>query len=427
MDDSAYRHSYVPAWWVFAGVAIFLTGCPERTDEAAPEPDRPVGVRVVAAFPHLTFDWPLYVTHPGDETDRLFVVEQPGRIYWFENRRDATEKYLALDLTRKVRSPRPPQENGQEEEGLLGLAFHPDFKENGHIFVHYSSADGPRRSVISRFTMNDERTVVDVKSEEVVLEVRQPQGNHNGGMLAFGPDGYLYLSFGDGGGLGDWTSPQVLRAIAAYLRGRQGDPHNQSQNLETLLGAILRIDVDRPAEGFAYSVPADNPFADRDDARGEIWAYGLRNPWRFSFDRETGDLWAGQVGEDDWEAIYLVTKGANHGWPYIQASYEFNGIPDDVDPADLTLPVVEHPHPEMQSIMGGYVYRGERLPQLQGYYIYGDYVTGRIWRFRYEDGEVADHEEFAYLGDITSFGEDRDGEVYICSFDGRIYTFAPAE
>jgi len=253
----------------------------------------------------------------------------------------------------------------------------------------------------------------------VILEVDQPYGNHNGATVLFGPDGYLYISLGDGG--------------SAF------DPQDNGQNLSTLLGTILRIDVDREQDGHAYAIPPDNPFVDRPGARGEIWAYGLRNVWRMSFDRETGDLWAGDVGQNKWEEIDLITRGGNYGWRIREAAHPFKaGTPPD----PMIDPVVEYPQRRGQgrsrelvgmSITGGCVYRGRSQPQLAGVYLYGDYVTGRIWALRYEDGRVTAHRQ-VFDGPprvhISSFGEDADGELYVCSFDqmdgrrggtGRLY------
>lgn len=372
---------------------------PEHSGDTLPR------VRLVRAFPRLTFERPVLVTNAGD--DRLFVLEQSGRVRVFENRPDVEAAGVFLDISDRVRMR-------HNEEGLLALAFHPAYAANGHLYVYYSAT--PRRGVVARFTVDpQDRNRADPDSEHVILEIEQPYGNHNGASLLFGPDGYLYLSLGDGG----WAN----------------DPDRQGQNLSTLLGAVLRIDVDREEEGRAYAIPTDNPFVDHEGARGEIWAYGLRNAWRMSFDRETGDLWAGDVGQNSWEEIDLIVKGGNYGWNIREGAHPFrNGT--TVDP--LIDPVVEYPQRRGreiigQSVTGGYVYRGTRQPALAGIYIYGDYVSGRIWGLRYADGAVQDHAEI-FSGDprvyISSFGEDAGGELYLCSFDsldgrgggtGRVY------
>jgi len=349
-------------------------------------------------FRHLHFNRPVLITAAPDETDRLFVVEQAGRVLWFENRPDVTGKgvHLALDLIHKVNSK-------GNEEGLLGLAFHPDFAENRHVFLHYS-ASAPRRNVLSRWTMDDDAQVIRPGSERIILEVEQPFANHNGGHIEFGPDGFLYITLGDG--------------------GAGGDPHENGQNLSTLLAAILRIDVNQPKDDKPYGIPKDNPFIDTPDARPEIYAYGLRNVWRFSFDSNTGDLWAGDVGQNAHEEIDLITPGGNYGWNAREGFSAYDGgekTPDMIDP------VVDHPRREAASITGGYVYRGNDIPELQGAYIYGDYVTGTLWRLRYDGEKVVEHERFGHVPEIASFGLDKHGELYLCSLRGEIFKLIPSD
>jgi len=362
-------------------------------------------VRVEVAFPHLRFDRPLYITYPPDGTDRLFVLGQRGVVSWFERRRDVEEAHVALDISEKVRMR-------HNEEGLLGLAFHPRFRENRQLFLMYSASE-PRRNVLSRFRMDERRRRILPETEEVLLEVTQPWGNHNGGMLAFGPDDYLYVSFGDG--------------------GAAADPYDNAQNKGVLLGKILRLDVDRADPGLRYAIPEDNPFVGELGARPEIWAWGLRNVWRFSFDRETDGMWAGDVGQWDWEEINIIEKGKNYGWDYREGAHPYTDKrkserkTSDVPPSHLELvdPVVEHNRREARSITGGYVYRGERVPSLRGAYMYADYVTDHIWMLRYENDRVTRHEHIGSAPAIASFGEDRNGELYMTCFDGRIYSFFP--
>ena len=354
------------------------------------------------AFPRLTFTRPIYLTHAGDGSDRLFVVEQRGRILVFENRTDVSAAQEFLDI-------RPIVRMRHNEEGLLALAFHPKYAENGRFYVYYSASD-PLRGVLSRFSVSvDDPDRADASSEQVILEVEQPWGNHNGSTVLFGPDGYLYMSLGDG--------------------GAANDPHNNGQDLSTLLATIIRIDVDRQDPDHNYAIPKDNPFVNRPGARGEIWAYGLRNIWRMSFDRETGDLWAGDVGQIKWEEIDLIVKGGNYGWNIREGKHDFK---PRASAEPLIDPVVEYGRREGISVTGGYVYRGDRLPELRGAYIYADYVSGKIWALRYRDGEVTTHREIFAGGRrvyITSFGEGPDGEMYIVAFDhldrlgspGRIY------
>lgn len=367
--------------WLFGVLGVVL---PALADEA-PRIDAQV------AFPELRFRRPLYLTYPPDGSDRLFVLEQSGRVHWFKNDQAVAGTHVALNIQRQVR-------RSGEEEGLLGLAFHPDFKTNGQVFLHYTAAQGRRRNILARFVMDEARNQIDPTSQQVILEVAQPWSNHNGGMIAFGPDGYLYIALGDG--------------------GAGGDPLDNGQNKATLLGSILRIDVDRHDPGLAYGIPPDNPFVGVPNARGEIWAYGLRNVWRFSFDRQTGELWAGDVGQVKWEEIDLIQKGGNYGWNAWEGNHPFK-------PAGragpFEKPVVEHPRGEARSITGGYVYRGKKIPSIHGAYVYGDFVTGLIWCLRYDGHRVTEHRYIANVPSISSFGEDKNGEIYITSFDGRIY------
>jgi glucose/arabinose dehydrogenase len=362
-------------------------------------------VRVESAFPALVFTRPVQLVHAGD---RLFVVEQAGRIRSFENRGDVADAPDFLDV-------RPRVYMGHNEEGLLSLAFDPAYAANGVFYAYYSALE-PRRTVLSRFRRNPGDPVrADPDSEEVILEQEQPYGNHKGGTILFGPDGFLYLSLGDG--------------------GSANDPMNNGQDLSTLLGKIIRIDVARGEGGRRYAIPPDNPFVGQAGARGEIWAWGLRNVWRMSFDRKTGELWAGDVGQNAWEEVDLIVRGGNFGWRIREGAHPFR---DQVPQGPLIDPVAEYPQRIGRevvglSITGGFVYRGSRIPALAGAYVYGDYVTGRIWALRHAEGRVLEQREiFAPppLIRIASFGEDAAGELYVCSFDtldgrgggvGRVY------
>jgi glucose/arabinose dehydrogenase len=348
-------------------------------------------------FKHLEFKRPVLITAAPDGTDRLFVVEQAGRVLWFENRPGVRGKdvNVALDISgNKVRRK-------GNEEGLLGLAFHPDFQKNRQVILHYS-ASAPRRNVLSRWTMDEHAERILPGSERVILEVEQPFGNHNGGDILFGPDGFLYITLGDG--------------------GAGGDPHENGQDLSTLLAAILRIDVNRTEAGKPYAIPEDNPFVDTPGARPEIYAYGLRNVWRFSFDAETGTLWAGDVGQNAKEEIDIITPGGNYGWNAREGFSPYNG--GEKTPL-MSDPVVDHGRDEAGSITGGYIYRGNAIPQLRGAYIYGDYLTGNLWRLRYDGQRVTEHERIGNVPEIAGFGLDRHGELYLCSLRGRIYKLVP--
>ncbi len=346
-------------------------------------------IGLVNAFPALSFNQPLDLQSPNDGTDRLFVVEKGGRIRVFPNEGDVIEFTTYLDLSANLST--------ESEQGLLGLAFHPDFASNGQFYVHYSPNTSTSR--ISRFTVAMGATSADVNSEQILMDIPQPDTNHNGGQLAFGPDGLLYLAIGDGGGA--------------------GDPDNNAQNRANLLGTILRIDVDNPSNGLNYGIPSNNPFLGESTIREEIFAYGLRNPWRMSFDPQTGDLWTGDVGQGAREEINIIQSGGNFGWKLFEGTSCFSG---DCDESGLVPPIFEYGHSNGdRSITGGYVYRGNAISSLQGKYIYGDFVSGRIWTI---DTDGSDNELLLASGlNIASFGTDSNKELYVCAFDGVIYAF----
>ncbi len=355
-------------------------------------------LQIKQAFPNLSFTKPLGLENPGDGSNHLFVVEQQGVIYVFENDSNVTETFIFLDIRDRVN-------DGGSEEGLLGLAFHPEFSSNGYFFVNYT-ASNPRRTVVSRFKTNETNPdSADKSSEHIILEVNQPYGNHNGGQTAFGPDGYLYISLGDG--------------------GSGGDPQGNGQNRKTLLGSILRIDVNSTTDSTNYDIPADNPFAGNSMGyREEIYAYGLRNPWRFSFDSETGRLWAGDVGQGDYEEVDIIKSGKNYGWNIMEGFHCFNG--SNCDTTGLELPVWEYGHNTTggYSITGGFIYRGESVPELKGKYVYADFVSGRIWALTTQESDSLSNELIVSSDlNISSFGVDANNELYICAFDGNIYRF----
>ena len=390
--DEATRDRSVQTWEP-SDAEVGFVGINTSRLMGDPEP-MPLEPRRV--FPRLKFQRPLEFTHAGDGTDRVFVVEQHGLIHVFENRDDVEATEVFLDI-RKVVSRRG------NEEGLLGLAFHPKYAENGQFFVYYSTT--PRASIVSRFRVsagNPNRA--DRPSEEVLMRIPQPYSNHNGGSMKFGPDGYLYIGLGDGG--------------AAH------DPHGHGQKLGTLLGSILRIDVDREDRGKKYAVPKDNPFVELgQEARGEIWAYGLRNVWRLSFDRRTGELWVGDVGQNRYEEINLITRGGNYGWNIREGSHLFDPTARQTG-EKLIDPVVEYFQSEGRSVTGGLVYRGRQLPEFDGAYFYADYVSGNVWIVRMEEGEVIENRKVAATDlPITAFGEDESGEMVLTSFDGHLYRF----
>lgn len=335
------------------------------------------------------FSSPVGVISAGDDSDRLFVIEQAGVINILYNNEVSPKPFL--DIRDRV-------ESIGYEQGLLGLAFHPEFSVNGYFYINYTGSSG--QTVISRFQANpNDLNLADPDSEAYIMQIEQPFANHNGGMLAFGSDGYLYIGLGDGGS-GD-------------------DPLNNGQSLETHLGKILRIDIN---SGDPYAIPQDNPFVD--GSVPEIWAYGLRNPWRFAFDRLTGDLFIGDVGQNQWEEIDFLPADhsgtANFGWNYYEGSHQFSNSPPPG--IDFIEPVAEYGHDLGCSVTGGVVYRGENLPEWQGIYLYGDFCSGRVWGLlQNPQGNWVARLMFENVGRITSFGEDNAGEVYLVDQGGTIF------
>jgi hypothetical protein len=332
---------------------------------------------------------PVLVTHAADRSQRLFIVEQAGRIRVLEN--GFVKPAPFLDISTLV------QTGG--ERGLLGLAFHPEYSDNGRFFINYTRLDGGQlETVVAEYGVSGTNPDMAAPQETSLLEFDQPAGNHNGGMLAFGPDGYLYIGTGDGGG--------------------GGDPNNNGQDLSNLLGKILRIDVDG---GAPYTVPPDNPFVGQGAVRSEIYAYGLRNPWRFSFDRLTGDLFAADVGQGSWEEVDLIESGGNYGWRIMEGNHCFNP-PNNCNTTGLILPIAEYSHSQGRSVTGGYVYRGLQPTSLQGSYIFGDYINGSIWSLtKTGDGTWSPTLLLDTDLSISSFGEDRHGEVYVVDYSGALY------
>lgn len=356
-------------------------------------------------FPTVHFVHPVVLTQaPGDDT-RFFVLEQEGRIQVFDNAENPAVPRRAMDISTRL-STEPIN-----EDGALGLAFHPDFVHNGYIYVNYTAgvlAEGTLHSVIARYHSDDDGETFDPDSELILLTIDQPFSNHNGGNLQFGPDGFLYAGFGDG--------------------GSGGDPYGNGQNTDVLLGKMLRIDVDHPSGGLNYGIPADNPFADGVAGAPEIYAWGLRNPWRFSFDRETGALWAGDVGQDTYEEVDVIERGGDYGWDTMEGFHCFNT--DTCDMSGLTLPIVEVSHATSDVVLGGYVYRGAAIPDLQGAYLFADSYRGTFWTIQYDDvsGEASVADVLTVVGMAAStFAEDQAGELYVLDYlTGTVYRFNPA-
>jgi glucose/arabinose dehydrogenase len=347
-------------------------------------------------------DLPDGVTNAADRSGRLFVNEQAGKVR-VVSAGGALSAMPFVDLTSRIKSG--------GERGLLGLAFHPGFATNRRLFVDYTRAkDGA--TVVSELRASADGSRADPSSERIILIVTQPFANHNGGQLAFGPDGYLYIGLGDG--------------------GSGGDPYGNGQNRKVLLGKILRIDVDGPhAAGQAYAIPPDNPYAAGGFAPGEgrpeVWAYGLRNPWRFSFDRATGDLYIGDVGQNAWEEIDRQPLdppgGANYGWNLMEGNHCFQS---GCAPTGLTMPIAEYSHQLGCSVTGGYVYRGTAQPALRGVYIFGDYCSGRLFTVHSNGGAFTTRTVADTALNISSFGEDEAGELYLVDLSGGgLYRVVP--
>ncbi len=346
----------------------------------------------------------VHLTHANDKSNRLFLVLQKGVILVFNNDPKTETVKTFLDIREIVNDK-------WNEEGLLGLTFDPYYTTNGYFYVYYSAAS-PRRSVISRYSVNQlDQDRADPNSSKIILEVDQPYRNHNGGHLLFGNDGYLYVGFGDG--------------------GSAGDPHNNGQDLSTLLGSIIRIDVRSLDNTGTYSVPNDNPFADNNEGiKNEIWAYGLRNPWRFNIDRLTGEIWAGDVGQINREEIDIIKPGLNYGWNIMEGTSCFQESTKNNKTTcandGLELPVVDYGRSKGCSVIGGYVYRGTTIPPLYGTYIYSDYCSGKVWGLKYDGEQVTEHIEIGKAqGKVYAFGEDERGEIYILSSTGEIYMIIP--
>ena len=357
------------------------TNTPITNVTAFPDPEQYPLVELTSGL-----DRPLFLTDAADGSGRLFVVEKPGRIVILQDGQPLEAPFLEI----------PGRINSQDSErGLLGLAFHPNYAQNGFFYVNYTDSRGD--TVVSRFELTSDPNTADPDSEKILLNISQPYANHNGGMIVFGPDGYLYIGMGDG--------------------GSGGDPQNNAQNPDTLLGKILRIDVDG---GDPYGVPEGNA----PNALPEIWALGVRNPWRFSFDRATSDLWIGDVGQNQWEEIHFlpaaVQAGVNLGWDYYEGTHAFDGTPPE--DLELVFPVIEYSHPGGHcSVTGGYIYRGAN-PDWQGIYLYGDYCSGTIWGALVgPDGEWQTIRLYQTSSGLASFGQDQDGELYAVYLNGSIF------
>jgi len=351
------------------------------------------GVELDIAFPEIEVSNLIYLTTPNDESGRIFVATREGIIFYIE--KDSNNISLFIDIREKI------DQELTGERGLLGFTFDQNYIDNGYFYIYYIDFDG--NSVISRF--KDTKNIESIFNTELkILQVDQPYSNHNGGSILIGPDGYLYIALGDG--------------------GSGGDPFLNGQNGNTLLGSILRIDVSRTSEDNRYQIPNDNPFIDNDNFKDEIWAYGLRNPWRMSFDMKTGKLFVGDVGQDNFEEINIIEKGGNYGWNIMEGNSCFNN--EICNKENLIMPIIEYSHSEGCSVTGGYVYHG-RIESLKNKYIFSDFCSGNIWTIDLSNNEYEKERLLKGPFQISSLGQDENGEVYILSFDGRIYTFYEKE
>ena len=355
----------------------------------------------------ILFNEPVQVLFDGVEDDTMYVVEKDGRVLRVSTNEQPTNKEVFLDITDRVGVT-------NDEEGLLSLAFHPNYAENNEFFVWYS-AQNPKRGVLSKFNTHEDGATADKSTEQIILEVRQPWGNHNGGTVLFGPDGLIYVGIGDG--------------------GAANDPHNNGQNKNTLLGSIIRIDITNPTKEKPYAIPTDNPLVGEDGVSEELWAWGLRNPWRMSFDRATGQLWVGDVGQNAWEEVDIIEKGGNYGWRLREGKHEFkNG---EGEPPATIDPVHEYGRRSGGSITGGHVYRGTEIPELVGAYIFSDYLSRKIWILRPQEKDESEYESIRIARKtpiaIASFGETPNGEILACGYPnpyaprGRIYRLSSSE
>ncbi len=371
---------------------------PEAAFAPALAPAAIPNVRLTRVFAKTVLKRPVQVVARPDRNDRLYVVEQAGRIIEIDSADPLNAGRVVVDLSKG------PVYDKFNEQGLLSLAFHPKFAQNHLTYIWYTAkkaGDKPDRNVLASLTAKEDGTF-DASSLTVLLEVTDPAWNHNGGTVLFGADGFLYLSTGDG--------------------GAGNDPWGNGQSLKSLLAKVLRIDVDHPADGKPYGIPSDNPFIATSDAAKEIYAYGLRNVWRMSFDRKTGELYAGDVGQNAFEEIDVVVKGGNYGWRPREGLQATDGVPDASEASERFLdPLVQYPRKDGVSVTGGYVSRGSSAPTLDGVYLYADYAYGTMWGVRAVGGKVvtAPRVVGGKRGFLpASFGESNDGDLFVCGTDG---------
>lgn len=375
-----------------------FTGCSEHRGPSSPSANNSTepaaSVRLQRVFGNLAISAPvLMLQAPGDDS-HWYIVEKRGRVLSVTVNGGVAQSSVFLDIIDRV-------DSGPNEAGFLGMAFHPQYASNGFVYLSYTTSDPSLTSVISRVTRSADGNSLQSDSEEVLLRVSQPYSNHNGGHIVFGPDGFLYIGLGDG--------------------GSGGDPQGNGQNTQTLLGSMLRIDVNT---GSPYGIPATNPFASGEQGRPEIYAWGMRNPWRWSFDKTTGALWVADVGQNSWEEVSIVTAPGNFGWNPKEGTHCYQS--SSCDNPEFIDPVIEYSHENGCSVTGGYVYRGTAIPSLQGTYLYSDYCSGTLWGARADgNGGYGSFQILATQLNVASFAEGNDGEIYIIHLGGEIYQLSP--
>lgn len=391
---------------VLSAISILSSGCSENRDTSArqtsnagdPLPGVQPGVRLQRVFDYVEANSTILMLQAPQDDNHWYIVEKAGRVLRVSTDPASTQVDVYLDIAERV-------DSGPNEAGLLGMAFHPKFAQNGLAFLSYT-AEGPSlTSVVTRMLRSDDGLSLNANSEEVLLRVNQPYSNHNGGHIAFGPDGYLYIGLGDG--------------------GSGGDPQGHGQNLQTLLGSMLRIDVNNSApagtpNGIPYAIPSTNPFANGEQGRPEIYAWGLRNPWRWSFDKISGDLWVADVGQNSWEEVSIITAPGNFGWNGKEGTHCYQSR--NCNNPDFIDPVLEYSHDDGCSVTGGYVYRGSALPSLQGTYLFSDYCSGTLWGAKNNGSGIYERFEILETGfNVASFAEGNNGDVYVINLGGEFH------
>lgn len=383
---------------MLTGMLSACTGCSEKRKSPAAQPGNSAaglpGMRLQRVFSTIEIDTPILMLQSPNDNQHWYVVEKAGRILQLSGSNAIAHSSVFVDISDRV-------DSSPNEAGLLGMAFHPQYESNGLVYLSYTTSDPDLTSVISRFkTSNDGNTLL-ADSEQVLLRVSQPYSNHNGGHIAFGSDGYLYIGLGDG--------------------GSGGDPREHGQNTRTLLGSMLRIDVN---QGSPYSIPAGNPFASGKGGRPEIYAWGLRNPWRWSFDRETGDLWVADVGQNAWEEINLIRGPGNFGWNGKEGTHCYES--SNCNNPEFIDPVLEYGHDLGCSVTGGYVYRGNAIPALQGSYLFSDFCSGTLWVASKNAQDQYTMTELLSTGlNVASFAQSNEGEIFVIGLEGELHQLLP--